>query len=455
MVKQKDRRGSAFLYIIAALVLLSSVGAGIARLTPEALSQQIIHNKGEQAYYAAFSGLNYAKTLNEVSLLAADSKTYSMGNVEFTVTVGEKSGSQYPVRIIGTSSKDTKYEANFNLGPVDITPVDELVVENPRVPAANFAGAMYNFSGTQFTGDTIFYDADFNGGVTIDGSLSYVGTGTECLILDGNRIGKLDGSSVICSNTCIKLNNISSVYGTVVSQGDIIISRGTIYGDANSGKDISLARWNGYIKKLSGSKGNAELVGVIDNAQNVEGSITYVANKPDACKSYTLPEHKLIKPADNLYYATYTFTGGDISDTTKYHFNNLETNGGGKTCFDLSSPGTYINIFVAGNLNFKSSIYIKTSEEENCFDNSNKITSSNYTSQKFIDAAKRIYIDVNGASTFGGDGHAWVGTIFSKGNIRTEGSFVSVGALYSNASIDTSGGSYSYFIRSDYANKYW
>ncbi|MGE4536346.1 MAG: hypothetical protein AB7D37_04640 [Desulfovibrio sp.] len=477
----QDQAGATLLWMIGALVVLGAVAAGVALMSPSASRGKLEQEAGMRAYYNANAGLNYilsmhgsaqAENINFTNFISkmggGGSVTMTLtGNDVFTYELGNTqangvNGTYQIINLVGSvkdsAGKDAYSYAMYGQGKD--SEVEKYTIsqqeDNPLVPTANFAQVKYDFAGTKFTGDAIFSEATFNGGVTIEGSLTYLGTGSMCLELQGNSIGKSDGTSVICSNTCVTLKNINTVYGTIVSQGDITVNRGIIYGDADSGNDIYLSQWNGFIKKLSGSMGNAELIGDIDYPGNVEGDITYVTTKPDKCKSYTLPDHKKITPApDLLDYAEKTFLGTGLSDTTTYDFNNLSTNGGAKTCFDLSAEGTYINIFIAGNLNFNSSIYIRSSESESCFDRSNKITTSNYTDKKFIDAAKRIYIDVNGSSTFGGDGHAWVGTLFSKGDIKSEGSFVSVGALYSNGSISTSGGSYAYFVRSDYANTYW
>jgi len=460
----KRENGSTLLWAIGALLVLSIVGSIIAIMSPSATFQVVSDNQKEKAYYAAMSGLNYAMSLDSsaMSALSGTTKTINMTDtIQYKLTVGAAVAGAYPVTSLGTVNSGSLSLANYMVGPVNITPISSGVIpDNPKVPSASFAGATYSYSGN-YVGDSIMYGGDFNGGVVIDGSITDLATTGGCLTLQGTRIGKIDGSSVICSNVCIKITGNVSIYGTVISQGNVTVDNGTIYGSISSGGNVTLAEWNGYVKKNGSvaNTGNVNYYGSINSEgiKNVEGTITKLAAKPTLCSSYSLPAHEVITPAkaDPNYSSTYTFTGTALDDKTTYSFVSLTTGNGADTCFDLSDEGTYINIFLQKNLTFGSSIYIRSSKTENCFDSGNLITSSNYTNKKFTDAAKRIYIDVNGKSTFQGDGHAWVGTLFSKGNIKTEGGFTSVGALYSNGSVDTGGGTSTYYVKSDYANLNW
>jgi hypothetical protein len=472
--RNRSTHGGALLYVIAAIVLLGAIGGGVAYFSSSSSTSQLTQTRAEQAYSAALSGMNYASTLDDAGFLAilaatGSKQSFTLDDAAFTLVVSAKTGACYPTSSIGVAASGTSLEAQYSANdcvPPKTTggeePEDPEEPVNTSIPKGTAAQGTINFSGEGYDGNYYFQKATFNW-ATINGSLYHAGVGSDCLTLSGPRIGKEDGTSVICSNTCIIIQNTDHVYGTVVSQGNITINRGVVHGNVSSGGNLTIARWNGKVVKIDGNGGNVYYYGTIspsnpaDIAAIVEGSAVKITDKPDGCPSYTLPEHKVVTPTspDPNYGGQFTFVGKDINNTTTYAYPSFTTGGGAKTCFDLSDKDTYVNIFVQGDLKFGSSIYITTDKNENCFQDKNKPSTSNYTNEKFIEAAKRIYIDVRGSSKFSGDGHAWIGTLFSKGDIKTEGSFVSVGALYSNGSINTSGGSYSYFVASDYANKYW
>lgn len=396
----------------------------------------------EAKAYTIFNGDEFAYKLSFSNVESNNSSfviTYLAGK-----TTGYSGTHQYTYLLYGGDRGDSK--TMHHVPNVSKT-------FNP--PETTYAFSTIAFSGTSYTGDYTMKSATFNGGVTIDGSLNYLGE--DCMVLRGSRIGKTDGSSHICSDGCVEIYGNVKVYGTITAKGNVYINSGTVYGDVYSGGDVYITPWRGYIKKNNGNYGNLFVKGTTDaTSLSVEGEINEISYVPDSCTNYSLPDHQVISPAQkDPDYSRKTFYGTSIDDVTTYAFTDLSTNGGAKTCFDLSTPGTYINIFVSGNLDFESSIYIKTDSKTSCYDSSNLISSSNYTDTKFLGAAKRIYMDVNGDSKFAGNGHAWVGTLFSNGTINSQGGFVSVGALYSNNSINLSGGSYSYFVISDYVKTFW
>lgn len=460
----EKERGSTLLYAIFAIIAVAAIASAIASITPNTSVQLLNDIPQKQAFYAAASGYNYLKALNkdQLDLIVSDggSVTFTIDQstkTKFTayVSAGVKTGSRYsyPVAVLGSSSDSSYLLGNLTDGVPgnSLPPVKPPIVSSP--PDTIYAKNTFNFSGSLYTGNYTMSSSTFNGGVVVDGSINY--KGTDCLSIRGNRVGKTDGTSIICADKCVTIDGNVSVYGTITTPGDVYINNGTVYGNIYSGGDVYIRQWNGWVKKIDGNGGNVYAYGNISAADmSIEGLRIDITEKPNACNDYTLPEHKVVSPGmPNPSYASYIFTGGNIEDTS-YAFTSLSTNGGAKTCFDLSVPNTYINIFISEDLNFNSSIYIKT-DSRDCFNPSNKITTSNYMSDKFINASKRIYMDVNGRSNFGGDGHAWVGTLYSRESIITQGGFISVGSLYSNDSININGGSYSYFTMSDYVTTYW
>ncbi len=505
---KRAQSGIAFLYVIGGLVVLSAIASAVTVMTPSSTITGMQENGFAQAYYAAVSGITYAKSLKDASLstLVGSTTDFTIGDTKFALIVKSKSGTTYPVQSIGT---DVSAQTNYFIGSVDVTPVsggssdDPDIPDNPKVPHSAYYAQKIIFSGNSYTGNVVFKDYSMpNGGVVIDGSISYIPTGSSCLVLQGSRYGSQDGSSIICSNTCIKVEGNSNVYGTVNSQGDVSVDSGAVYGDIYSGGNVTVGCGNGgkgyvygniyavgNVSVCNGSvTGKNSTLSKVNSGGNISiqawngriyGDIYYygsyspnqdsgcltggtshkLAAKPTApstCTGYTLPtitQKTVTKndPSTVLAYnnTTYTIKGGTI-DNKDWIFPSINiTNGGYHLCFDLSTDGTYANVFVNGSFDLAGTVQIKSSSSGNCVE----VSSYSVDDQKKF--AKRIYMEVGGSTTFEQSAHNWVGTLYSQGNITSTSTVNVIGAFYSNGTINTSGGSSSYFVASDYANKTW
>jgi len=439
------------LVLIIGIVVISGLAASMASFYNTSTVAGINDIGYLNAYYLAESGVRYAKLKQlDVNSDSNPCYTYSIGSSgnSIKIVVDKDSGTTST----GIYSANSSFKSTRVINDSSYKGPNSSKITYPT--NASYSASTFGLSGT-YSGDYISSDFQLNGGVNIDGSLIYLGTTAACLNIYGNRVGKLDGTDIICSKSCIYVGGNVKIYGTVTAAGNITVDSGTITGDVYAGGDVSITKWRGKID------GNVFLYGTIDDDSKkfVTGKITYLTKKPDSCTNYGLPSHQKSsspKPDPN-YTGTYTFVGTDsLSDVSSYAFESFTTGRGASTCFDLSKDNTYINIIVNSNLSFNSSIYIKT-DSSDCFSNSNKLSLSTYNTEKFIDAAKRIYIDVNGTSSFSGDGHGWVGTLFSQGSITENGTFYVTGAVYSNTSINSAnaGSNYFYFSESDYVATYW
>lgn len=134
-----SRRGSALLYVIASIVLLGTIGGGVAYFSSSSSTSNIAKTAHNQAYYAAVSGVQYAREANLESI-ENSTVTYSLGSgTSFKLTVGAKAASVYPVTVCGIYGSGTSMEANHQL-PQMYIPAGGYDINLPGDPA-KIAGA--------------------------------------------------------------------------------------------------------------------------------------------------------------------------------------------------------------------------------------------------------------------------------------------------------------------------
>jgi len=379
-----------------------------------------------------------------------------------------------------------------------------------------YSGISANLSGGgTFDGSYATSQATVYGGVKITGSLTDLNTSSTCLnISNGVSVGTAGANTYVCSDTCVVISGGSIINGNVYSQGNVTINSGsqgpingsiysmgkvtitggsTVNGNVYAQGDISvlggstvkgsiysggnvILDWPGSSPDVTGdiyAVGTLSLPQWAIPSQFYKGQFSKLSSsssipKPSLCSSYTLPPHETVPTTMSLpsfgwgtgQVATYTFYGKpDISDHS-YSIPSFNVPGGIKVCFDLSTPGTYINIFDSGNLNFNGVLYVRTSTSTNCFDNANQV----FKARTDLAAASRVYMDVRGSVNTGG-GTGWFGTIYAGGSIQLTGNHqdnpaicpVYAGALYTNQRFNPggAGGVDTIFVASDYVNKYW
>lgn len=545
-IEYLDTQGSTLIMAIIAIIVIGALGVGMQQMSSSAVFNQLMFNQANQARNLAYSGVKYTKGLiysyqtlgNNFTKfkddLTANGGVYDLGNStgKFVITVPSYTTTgnttSFSVNVLG-KTPDGSFQSQYQLPsnvPLTYTYTPSTPPVNPNVPRVLVYGNNVNFSGDTYSGDAIFKSYTFsNGGVKIYGSIDYVGTGSACLILNGNTIGKTDGSSHICSNSCISVPNNVTLNGEVRAAGDITltngkvngtirsgnnfsyssggtsnadiyavgnvtISNGTINGNIYSGGSVSVKNSivTGSITAVSDIKvDNGSANGVVTAGRDVTmiGWSSYIRSAiyyhrswnpppsssshypiapqyvstvpsspsiPETCSNYTLPSYvnKTVTKTDPGTASAYTITGSTNIDDQSWVFASFNlTNHNPALCLDLSQENSYINIFVNQNFNLDGVLQLKTPTSGSC----KNITNYSLDDQKIY--AKKIYLAVGGATKFTGGAHNWVGTIFSQGNISGPNTLNVVGALYSNGTIDTNGGSTSSFVSSDYVNKNW
>jgi cytoskeletal protein CcmA (bactofilin family) len=458
------------------MVALGAIATAVTTLTPSSTLTELNENRFGQAYYAAYSGMDYARSLTDSGLSAINTatnseQTYTLDNAKFTLVVGAKSGTTYPVRSIGISNTGTSLQNNYLLGPVSVTPVSSSL--RPTSLATGVTGTAVYVAGT-VTGSVSASNVTLHDGSTITGSLTSMST-SLLTITGGDYIG-----GNICSNDGVSISGGATVAsGYVYSHGDVTVSGGatvgndiyatgnvtidggsTINGNINSQKMVNFNSGNmgtkkvqryiyaGNAVKLAGgndlyidvhSQSTIDLAGIYVHGDAYDktghGLTTSVSWSKLYGKEYSNPTAPTA-PADCTYTkpSTISFTAttdGPTAHTSvtysagDYYLKSFSMGNWGqdKICFDTS--GGNINIFVDGNVTSGAGIYVKTSAVNNCFTNALNSTTASYSSE-----ASKVFIYSTGTFTLM-DGANWFGTVLAVGDVQPGNGSDIIGSLHS------------------------
>jgi hypothetical protein len=462
---KRGERGFILLYVIIAIVLVSIVGAAVMSISSSATMSEVELTQLNNARYLSESGVLYAKGLvatyeNQskgidaaVTALNNNSgKTTIAGVGSFVLTATKSGTNSIRVTSIGLAQSGmAKYKQPSS------TSITYTAASNASTNDALqgiYSGIAAYISGT-FSGNFATVSPTLNGGTVVNGSLNYLNTTSTCLdVTGGVTIGVAGNDDYLCSDSCLVIEGGSVINGNIYAQGNVTVTA-TVNGNIYSGGNVAL----GWGAKVNGDIYTHGTFTQPANYTDFKGTVHYNSPVPSLCTSYTLPAHETVASSTALKIdwsgsntSTYTFFGkSDLSDHSNA-YSSIYSAGGTKICFDLSTPGTHINIFDSGDMTINGDIYIRTSTTTSCFDSVNQMTSVNFANYA---AASRVYMDVLGAVTFGG-GSEWFGTVYAKGNVYPGGTAY-IGAFYTNAIFNPNnqGGVTARFVASDYVSKYW
>ncbi len=493
----KNNAGSTLLYIIAAIMLLGAVGAGIAKLSPGSSLSVSSGAFGDEAYYAALAGLNYMRANEEAEFIRVQALSdfgLTFGdNASVLITVGAKDGAtgKYPVSAEGRVNASSSQGAKF-LILAEVTPKsssgtggspasDMLFIANSITLSASYEGDVYAQNLT-LGGDTkikgsVYTESSLN----VGGSVAIGGAGkTVCINGDLNVAGSGIVTGTVYVQGDLALSGSGAIYGDVYVKGNVTISwSGHIYGNINSQGFVSLeggfgknpdgtynARYAIYaddgIKMITWSQFHADLhsLGTV-YLQNCTFYGDIYANSPPvsgftwASGSYHTGPTAAIAPSScektfNLQLPSFTasqsksFTGTLKLTAGNYYFTSLTGGGGSKLCLDVS--GGDINIFVTGNVTLNGDVYVKTSTINNCYS-----SAFNNLNASYADDAAKVFVGTKGAFTLNG-GSNWFGAIMADGNIQPGGGSLILGSMFSiNGKINPNNSWYSSrYVESNY-----
>jgi len=449
--------GFVLLYVVIAIVLIGGAAFALSSLSSSANMSTAGYLQTKNARYLAESGILYAKGLVasyekqsksiDEAVTALNSVTVSVSGAGSFTLSATKSGSSIVVSATGTTQSGAAVQLPQSVS-ITYSPAQSEASQSQALKGT-YSGASAYIAGA-FSGSVTTQSATLSGGSNVGGSVNYLGTGSTCLTITGGvTVGTAGNDNFVCSDSCVVVDGGSTINGDIYSQGAVTITSGTVNGDIHAGGNVYLD-WGATVN------GNIYTHGTFSTPQwytNYHGTVTTNAPVPDQCVTYTLPAHEIVAASSvlKLNGGKYTFFGkSDLSDKSNA-YTGITSNGWPSVCFDLSTPGTYINFFINGNMSFSGNIYVRTSTATSCFDASNQITSTNFANYA---AASRVYMDVTGKVTFGG-GSNWFGTIYAGDNIYPGGD-VYIGAFYTNKSFNPNNSWINTrFVLSDYVATYW
>lgn len=494
------QRGSVAIYLALALVAFGVLAAVGATRFSSVIQSVLQPNCITQARYMSESGMRYAMARLRAcaDATAVNAAVADMNSRTFTVDAN--SGLSYTISASYASGSATVSSTGAScskLGPSASTFTGSATVNLPTIgsgsSAADSASLQGTYSGTSAvlagnsSGNVTTSSATLQGGSTVAGSLTYMGTST-CLDLTGGvTIGTQGHGDYVCSNSCVSIGGGSFVYGNVYSQGNVTVTSGVVAGNIYANGAVTVT--GGTVQGNVYSQGSVSVTGTVTGSiysggnvslgwgANVSGNIfctgTYSvpawftgysgqvttgypkASIPgaSACTSYALPAHKTVASTQaRVISGNQTFYGTTNLADTSNAYTSISTSGWPSICFDLSTPGTYINVFCSGNMSISGDIYVRTSTATSCFNAANKVNNTQFAGSA---AASRVYMDVQGTVSFGG-GTSWFGTVYAGGNIYPGGGGSYIGAFYTNQSFNPNSQWISTrYVGSDYVATYW
>ncbi len=445
-VRPFSPRGSALLYVIASIALLGALGGGVAYFSSSSSTSQLARTRSDQAYYAALAGQEYVKAhqaefeaagsslADFLADLATNSGIYTLDATRnFTLAASQDDTTHYSVTIVG-ERLNTNGEATENFS-IDLTNQEYASSIPTKKYSQGSKGSNLNIAGYA-QGDSIGDTVTINSGSVVIGNITSLSS-TTALRFSG---GVLWSGDQLCSNDGIDISGGVLINGDIHAHGNVVISSAivngniyalgtveinggsTIFGDIHSQSTVTLNNgliWGDVYTKSGFTK---------CPWCTFTGHVYTDPVPPDDCAGAVFPEHEVIDSSTDLYITEqYTFYGStDINDKSNA-YKTFKTDGWADICFDLSTPGSYVNIFVNGDMLINGNIYVKTSSG-NCFRPTNYMNGLLFSKS---DYAERIYVDVNGTARLGG-GTNWIGTIYAKGNIYPGGGSSIIGGLYSS-----------------------
>lgn len=459
----KSQQGGTMLYVIAAIIVVSALAAGISRLSSTAGLGVVTAGQSHAAYYAALSGIEYAKTLDSAALetiRAGTGAVYTMpGGAKFTLTAQAPISGVYPVRSIGTVNDGTGLEAN-SLAAASVTP-----------KTSEWAG-----------GD---YVINTNGPLALPQSAVVNGSvaGKNLLL---NQYAAVTGN--VISSTSADLGQYATVGGYVcAASGNVALNQyAEVAGDVSANGNITVGQYakakaNAYATGRIDMNQSASIAktgqagGAINRAQydfigtplpytmptvTCPATAAPVAPAITSASTVNVPASNASKPipAGTAYKAWSTNQHGSAYMASgTYVFASIQYSQYMDLYLDVSS-GQPLTILSAGFINTGQYTYvhIKTADTGGSYLSMEQIEALPApTKAKVRAAAKLIYMGAETSMQWSQYG-TWLGTLYAGQNLSISQYFTIIGALASPGSMNLSSNlTILEYILADYAKQNW
>jgi cytoskeletal protein CcmA (bactofilin family) len=423
-----SQRGSTLLYVIAGLVILAAVSAGVSKLTPTSAITEISGARGHSAYYAALSGVNYIQERQKyyqdnstfaqfiTDMQATPTLTLSNGET-IALTITDESATApntFSYDIVGALNSGASNEASYRLTSNDFGGDQTFT---PSGGGSGTGGEGLFLSGGRFTGQQ---HSTITGDIQADGvTIERQGTINGNITSDGDatvqRWAKIIGDICVYGNLQVEQN--AKITGNIHATGYVQIQQNTeIYGNIYSNRRVSWEK-------------NVLISGKVFYGTSYSGDETLVHGGPPekyaeeiTCKLTNIPDPTFPSgsyPSLNVSQGqNCDFKSGDtfLNSLNVEHHANLR--------FDLSD-GNPIRVYVKYGFNFQHhlEVYVK-------FVDGGEYVRMDASDPRFEEAAAKILFETPGGVSVEQDSD-WLGTIFAKYdiNIQTKsnilGSFIS------------------------------
>lgn len=272
--------GAVLLWVIAAILVVSGIGAAIALLSPSSMQSKLGQEAGERAYYNAMSGLNFIISSEGVSESGNINYTNffnAMGNGSMVTYSLPQGGSfAYQLTTVNASGVNGNYIISNLIGYAD-----------PVGGASPYAYALYG--GSRGTSGNRPYSPSGGGGGGGGNPAAMGSYGGDLTTANEQQVtGDVVGDKVVLSNetkvdgnvfaaTSAKLVNGSEITGNLCSGGDVDMGNSTkVMGDVVSGGDVVIGANSAYVGGNVYAAGKVELkngavvVGTINSGSTVD-----------------------------------------------------------------------------------------------------------------------------------------------------------------------------------------
>ena len=115
---QGGTSGSTLLWAVFGLVVLGSVAAGVSRMNSTAVQEKVTGERGSQAYYAALSGIQYFKALQDTERDSFKARSdagrvVSLGTTSFFITNIASDSDNWYIDVIGNAGGTGGMQAHY------------------------------------------------------------------------------------------------------------------------------------------------------------------------------------------------------------------------------------------------------------------------------------------------------------------------------------------------------